>query len=110
MSKAPVLLSPFDAFKDAEQQENSIITGFINIRVFKKSANSKITIIEGLPKIFNHPKILKHFRSSLSCNGHIIEDKDHGTIIQLQGEHIESIKQFLLEEEFCKENQIRIYG
>lgn len=104
------LFKPFDAFKDAEQQENSIITGFLNIRVFKKSANSKITIIEGLPAIFNHPKILKHLRSTLSCNGHIIEDKEHGTIIQLQGEHKDAIKQFLLEDDFCREDQIRIYG
>lgn len=36
----------------------------------------KITVIEGMSKIFDLPKILRYLKKSLNCNGGIKDQKD----------------------------------
>jgi len=51
--------------------------------------------VQGLDDDLDLKKICKYLRKKLSCNGAIVADKEHGDIIQLQGDHRAAVKTFL---------------
>lgn len=104
-----ILLKPFDPFKDAEEQETVKFKGFVDIRFFQKSARSRLTTIEGLPKTIL-PNLLKTFKQTLSCNGNVEDTDKLGSVLHLQGDHRESVAKYLVSEEIAKKSNIRIHG
>jgi translation initiation factor 1 len=44
-------------------------------------------------------------RSAFSCNGNVIEDKEGGQVIQLQGDQRENAKQWILEQEIIRKSE-----
>ncbi|KAL0231223.1 hypothetical protein GEMRC1_010628 [Eukaryota sp. GEM-RC1] len=81
----------------------------IHIRAIQRK-NKWVTIIEGLPNIFDYRKILKVLRQDLFCNGTVVDDKVYGNVITLQGDHRHNVKLFLLHEDLCEEPEIHIHG
>jgi hypothetical protein len=44
------------------------------------------------------------------CNGTIIEDEELGKVLQLQGDQRKNVSAFLLENQLCKKDQIKVHG
>ena|SRR3989338_4176577 len=70
------------------------------IKVFseKRRYGKAITVITGLSKDSDSKKILKEMKTRLACGGTIKNNE-----IELQGEHVEKIKQILLKLGFQKD-------
>ena len=71
----------------------------IHIRVQQRNGKKCITSIQGLDDDLDQKRICKSMRKTFNCNGNVIEDEDHGEIIQLQGDQRDNVRAFLLEQE-----------
>lgn len=74
------------------------------IRIFfiKRRYGKAMTIVKGLSKDIDSKKLLKGLKTKLACGGTVKNGE-----IELQGRHVEKVKQFLIKEGF-KEDQIEI--
>jgi hypothetical protein len=54
--------------------------------------------------------ILKTWKKSFTCNGAIVEDEEHGKIIQLQGDQRTNVRDFLVNEEINRKEDIVVHG
>eukprot|EP01089_Gocevia_fonbrunei_P012083 TRINITY_DN2764_c0_g2_i1.p1 TRINITY_DN2764_c0_g2~~TRINITY_DN2764_c0_g2_i1.p1 ORF type:complete len:110 (-),score=17.14 TRINITY_DN2764_c0_g2_i1:89-418(-) len=84
-------------------------SGSVHLRIQKRSGRKSLTIIQGIdPK--RTEKVLKYLKKTLCCNGSIITTEEFGTVIQLQGDHRESVKDFLISKVKYKEENIKVHG
>ncbi len=44
------------------------------------------------------------------CNGTVIEDEELGKVLQLQGDQRKNVSAFLLGNQLCKKDQIKVHG
>lgn len=49
-------------------------------------------------------------RAEYCCNGTVIEDEELGKVLQLQGDQRKNVSAFLLGNELCKKDQIKVHG
>ena len=71
----------------------------IVISIIKKKFGKKYTIIEGIDsKQIDLKEITKKFKNKLACGGTVME-----TWIELQGDHKQKVKEFLIENGFAPE-------
>ena len=54
--------------------------------------------------------MLKALKKEFCCNGCVVEDPEHGTVIQLQGDQRNNVSQFLINEGLCKRDDLKIHG
>ena len=83
----------------------------IHVRIQQRNRKKCIITIEGLMDIEgmepkNLEKISKDFRKTFNCSSVIKE----GNVIQLQGDHREKIKDYLLKNNICRKEDIKIHG
>lgn len=81
----------------------------IHIRKRARSGSKMITIIQILNGTFDKQKLLNLLRKQFACNGNIATDKEYGEVIQLQGDHIRNICNFLREHNYANEDQIEVH-
>ena len=77
----------------------------IHIRL-QTMGNRKITIIQDLDSDLDLKRICKNMKKVFSCNGNITEDEKMGHIIQLQGDHRETVKKWLIDNEIVPSTEI----
>lgn len=65
---------------------------------------------QGLAEDLDTKRILKAFRKNFHCNGAMVEDKEKGEVIQLQGDQRTLVKEFLVDQEICREDEIVLHG
>jgi translation initiation factor 1 len=82
----------------------------LDIRMRQRSGRKSVTIIHGLPKEYDHKRVLKVFKKEFACNGSIDEDEEFGEVIQLQGDHRVKTRDLLLEEGICQKDDIQVHG
>ena len=97
-----------DAFENENEYKN--ISNKIHIRIQQRNGKKSITSVTGLPDDLDLKKTLKYFKKTLNCNGSISKDEEFGNILQLQGDHRASVKNFLLEQEITILENIIIHG
>ncbi len=51
-----------------------------------------------------------HCAAEYCCNGTVIEDEELGKVLQLQGDQRKNVSAFLLENQLCKKDQIKVHG
>lgn len=51
--------------------------------------------MQGIQKSFDYKKILKALKKDYCCNGTVVEDKELGQVIQVQGDQRKNIADFL---------------
>ncbi|PHJ23266.1 translation initiation factor [Cystoisospora suis] len=85
-------------------------THLIHIRNQQRNGRKSVTTVQGLDKAFDLKKMVRALKKEFSCNGTVIEDPEHGSIIQLQGDQRNAVKEFLEREGICSVDQIRIHG
>ncbi|WVR05448.1 translation initiation factor SUI1 [Kwoniella sp. DSM 27419] len=81
----------------------------IHIRLQQRNGRKTLTTVQGIPKKFDHSKILKAMKKEFACNGTVVkpdeagEDElagvkpNMGDVLQLQGDQRMSVKQFLID-------------
>ncbi len=70
----------------------------IEIKIKPRKKKKYICTVIGLNFSIEEIKLmLKYMKKELACNGHIINDENHGYIIQFQGNMKDKIKNILIE-------------
>mmetsp|Transcript_5098 Transcript_5098/g.11156 ORF Transcript_5098/g.11156 Transcript_5098/m.11156 type:complete len:116 (+) Transcript_5098:213-560(+) len=108
-------LETYDAFADAATEEDASSTTkkqaeYVHIRIQQRNGRKSITSVSGLNQNLNLKKILKEFKVKFSTNGTIVDDKEVGKVIQLQGDQRENLFNFLVKEGVIKKDQVKVHG
>ena len=82
----------------------------IHIRVQQRNRRKCWTIVQGLDDDLDLKRICKEWQKVLKCNGSITDDAHHGLVIQLQGNHSTEIRDFLIQEQIRKIENIEFHG
>lgn len=82
----------------------------IHIRNQQRNGRKSVTTVQGLGKGYDLKKMVRALKKEFNCNGTVIEDEEHGSIIQLQGDKRSNVKEFLVREGICAAEHIRIHG
>ena len=82
----------------------------VHLRIQSRTIRKSIMTITGLEYDLDLKRIVKYLKKNLRCNGAVVQSKDYGDIIQLQGDHREAVKQFLIDMEICNDSQIIVHG
>jgi translation initiation factor 1 len=84
--------------------------GHIHIRNQQRNGRKSLTTVQGIPVKYSLNKIIKYLKSQLNCNGTIVDDAEHGQIIQLHGDKRKEIADFLYEQGISERESIKVHG
>lgn len=73
---------PYDPFADDSAPGKE----YVHIRIQQRNGKKSLTTVQGLKKELSYEKILKDLKKEFCCNGNVVQDKELGKIIQLQGD------------------------
>jgi len=82
----------------------------IHIRLQQRNGRKTLTTVQGLPEQYDYKAILKAWKKDFSTNGTVIENEEHGLVLQLQGDKRVAVKDFLVKELKIKQTMIKIHG
>lgn len=105
--------SSFDPFTDPETGSESFsLKGKeqVHIRVQQRRGNKSVTTVQGLSKDIVYEKVLKVLKKEFCCNGNVVQHKELGKIIQLQGDQRKNVYKYLVKADIVKKEQILIHG
>ncbi|KAJ2490392.1 Eukaryotic translation initiation factor eIF-1 [Coemansia sp. RSA 2050] len=98
-----------DPFNDTNEKSN-IQDNIVHIRVQQRNGRKTITTIQGLAKELDLKKILKYMKKTYACNGTVVDDEEHGEIVQLQGDQRSMASTFLIEQKISKKTSVKVHG
>jgi translation initiation factor 1 len=81
----------------------------VHIRIQQRNGTKRITTVSGLSKILDLKRIVKALKKMYACNGTVLQDESE-EVIQLQGDHREAVRIFLMQEEICDLSDIKVHG
>ena len=93
-----------------EFDEDIKILEKVHIRIQQRNGRKSITTIQGLETDLDLNKILRSLKKNFKCNGSVTWLMEYGDVIQLLGDQRDSCKDFLLDHEIVKEEQVQIHG
>ncbi|XP_061339511.1 protein translation factor SUI1 homolog 2-like [Gastrolobium bilobum] len=102
--------TPFDPFAEAIESDAPGAKEYVHIRIQQRNGKKSLTTVQGLKKEFSYEKILKDLKKEFCCNGNVVQDKELGKIIQLQGDQRKNVSQFLVQAGLVRKDQIKIHG
>ncbi|KAI4307990.1 hypothetical protein L6164_031111 [Bauhinia variegata] len=102
--------TPFDPFAEAKESDAPGAKEYVHIRIQQRNGKKSLTTVQGLKKDFSYEKILKDLKKEFCCNGNVVQDKELGKIIQLQGDQRKNVSQFLVQAGLVRKDQIKIHG
>ncbi|KAK9938532.1 hypothetical protein M0R45_015262 [Rubus argutus] len=106
-----VIPSAFDPFAEAREADAPGAKEYVHIRVQQRNGKKCLTTVQGLKKDFSYDKILKDLKKDFCCNGNVVQDKELGKIIQLQGDQRKNVLHFLVQKaRIVNKDQIKIHG
>nr|AFD22856.1 eukaryotic translation initiation factor SUI1-like protein [Tamarix androssowii] len=97
-------------FADAKDTDAPGVKEYVHIRIQQRNGRKSLTTVQGLKKDFSYEKILKDLKREFCCNGNVVQDKESGKIIQLQGDQRKKVAQSLVQAGITKKDQIKIHG
>ncbi|XP_021755752.1 protein translation factor SUI1 homolog 2-like [Chenopodium quinoa] len=98
-----------DPFADAESEAPGA-KEYVHIRIQQRNGKKSLTTVQGLKKDFSYEKILKDLKKEFCCNGNVVQDKELGKVIQLQGDQRKKVANFLVQAGLVKKDRIKIHG
>ncbi|MCD7461513.1 hypothetical protein HAX54_046306 [Datura stramonium] len=112
------IAASFDPFAEAEEfSARGGAKEYVHIRIQQRNGKKSLTtvqglrLVEGLRRVYSsYEKILKYLKKELCCNGNVVQDKELGKVIQLQGDQRKNVSHFLLNAEIVNKDQIKIHG
>lgn len=102
--------APFDPFADADGDDQVVTKGIVHIRLQQRNGRKSLTTIQGLDEKLDLAKLTKAFKKEFCCNGCVVENKELGKVIQLQGDQRDKVKAFLADEEIASKRMIKVHG
>lgn len=102
--------APFDPFADAAGDDEVVTKGIVHIRLQQRNGRKSLTTIQGLDDKLDLNRLTKAFKKEFCCNGCVVDNKELGKVIQLQGDQRENVKKFLAEEEIASKKMIKVHG
>ncbi|XP_022873362.1 protein translation factor SUI1 homolog [Olea europaea var. sylvestris] len=109
-SQFPTGFDPFSEAKDSDDSGTPGAKEYVHIRIQQRNGKKSLTTVQGLRKEFSYDKILKDLKKEFCCNGNVVQDKELGKVIQLQGDQRKNVSQFLINANIVKKGQIKIHG
>mmetsp|Transcript_37691 Transcript_37691/g.69549 ORF Transcript_37691/g.69549 Transcript_37691/m.69549 type:complete len:110 (-) Transcript_37691:242-571(-) len=91
-------------------EDNTAPSSVVHIRNQQRNGRKSLTTISGLADDLDLKKILKYIRKMYQTNGTVKNDKEHGDVIQVQGDLRKEIAQFLTEYKVCDKDEIKLHG
>ena len=82
----------------------------VHIRIQQRNRRKSILTIQGLEDDLDIKRIFRAMRKLFKCNGAVINDEEYGDIIQLQGDHRQAVKEFLVSQDIYKGEQVIVHG
>ena len=80
------------------------------IRIQQRNGRKSITTVQGLFEKLDFDRLAKEFRKRWGCASIVIDSESSGSIIQLQGDQREKLRQFFLDEQLVWPEQLKILG
>ncbi|GAB4823454.1 hypothetical protein N2152v2_010500 [Parachlorella kessleri] len=108
----PAALGGFDPFADTgvTDKKGGDNKDYVHIRVQQRNGKKCLTTVQGLDQSYDYKKILKALKKEHCCNGTIVEDEDLGKVLQLQGDQRKNVTAFLIGNELCKKDNVKVHG
>ncbi|GAB5372698.1 hypothetical protein AAMO2058_001687100 [Amorphochlora amoebiformis] len=100
----------FNTGEGFDENESAVPTSVVHIRNQQRNGRKSLTTISGLQEDLDLKKILKYIRKMYSTNGTVKKDKEHGEVIQVQGDLRKEIALFLVEYKVCGKEEIKLHG
>merc|ERR1712241_286310 len=100
-----------DAF--AEATANQVDVGqidVIHIRIQQRNGRKTLTTVQGIDPKFDLKKIVRACKREFACNGTVVEHKEHGEVLQFQGDQRALIQSFLQKIKLTTEENIKVHG
>jgi len=72
--------------------------------------SSLIFCLKGIGEEFDKKRLLRAFKKKFACNGTVVDHKEYGEVIQLQGDQRTNVSQFLTETGICPTEQLKVHG
>ncbi|CAO3701426.1 unnamed protein product [Rhizopus stolonifer] len=103
---------PFDPFANVEEDNQGSVntTNYLHLRIQQRNGRKTLTTLQGLPKEIDSKRLLKEVKKAFACNGTVVDDEEHGSIIQMQGDQRMKMAEFLVNEGIAKKSSIKIHG
>ncbi|XP_010482910.1 PREDICTED: protein translation factor SUI1 homolog 1-like [Camelina sativa] len=102
--------SAYDPFAEAKDSDAPGAKENIHIRIQQRNGKKSLTTVQGLKKEYSYERILKDLKKDFCCNGNVVQNKELGKIIQLQGDQRKKVSQFLVQAGIAEKDQIKIHG
>ena len=94
-----------------ELDDETNAKNYVHLRVVQRNGRKRVTIIEGLEDDLDLKRIAQALQKAFKCGGHVVDDPDHGLVIQLTGDQRLKVRDFLLEEGIvASKNHIKVHG
>jgi len=85
--------------------------GKVHIRIQQRNGRKCITTVAGLSSKLHLKKIQKAIKKEHCCNGTVLKDEETGQeVMQFQGDQREAVKWFLLKQEICNKDNVKVHG
>jgi translation initiation factor 1 len=102
-----------DPFNEGDDPTAGVISApefEVHIRIQQRNGKKCLTLVQGLPPKLSLKKVIKFFKKQFCCNGNIVDDTRAGQVLQLQGDQRKSVAEFLVDQQICRKEQVRIHG
>lgn len=102
----------FDPFAEAELTDATAGSAkeYVHIRIQQRNGRKSLTTVQGLQKQLSYDKILKDLKKAFCCNGTVVNDKELGKVIQLQGDQRKNVSTFIVQAGIVNKDQIKVHG
>ncbi|XP_050215681.1 protein translation factor SUI1 homolog 2-like [Mercurialis annua] len=102
--QVPTTFDPFSEAKDSGAKD------YVHIRIYQRNGKKNLTTVQGLSREYSLEKILKSLKKEFCCNGNVVQDKELGKVIQLQGDQRKNVQSFLVGANLVRKDLIKIHG
>ncbi|KAM3282204.1 hypothetical protein P3S67_025849 [Capsicum chacoense] len=102
--------STFDLFVKVKDSGAPIDKEYIHRRIQQHNGKKSLTIGQGLMNESSYEKILKNLKKEFCCSDNVVQDKELGKVIQLQGDQRKNVSHFIVTVGVSKKDQIKIHG
>jgi len=103
-----VTIDPFAETEDTSESQKEV--NYVHIRTQQRNGRKSLTTVQGLNAELDFKKVLKAFKKDFCCNGTVVTDKEHGEVIQVQGDQRNNIAEFLTSKGLAQKGHIKVHG
>merc|ERR1712053_29835 len=100
-----------DAFAEATENQSDVgQIDVIHIRIQQRNGRKTLTTVQGIDPKFDLKKIVRACKREFACNGTVVQHKEHGEVLQFQGDQRQHIDNFLKKIKLTTEENIKVHG